>query len=92
MTSCTCQPNDFPDTDCPKHGLYGDVKFPPMDRHAQETREVVGKCPFCFGLSDEGVALCRCCGGTQQATRVRKETAAEVQQRLYREAHRSDAA
>lgn len=92
MTRCTCQPASFPETDCPTHGLQGDQRYPPMDRHAKETRDVVGKCAFCFGLNDEEGAKCDFCGGTRLATRVRKETAAEVQQRLYREAHRSDAA
>ena len=33
---CTCPPGELADTRCPTHGLYGDISFPPMDRHKRE--------------------------------------------------------
>lgn len=64
---CTCQPTGFPETTCLEHGLYGDVRYPPMNTHAQR----VCRRSDCV---EPRPALCAYC---------RLETAAETQKRLY---------
>lgn len=68
--ACTCPPGELASTSCRQHGLYGDVRHPPMNRHARVKQDGYGP-------------------------RTR-ETAAEVQKRLYLEAasdrHRIEAA
>lgn len=68
--SCTCRPGELPSTSCPKHGLYGDVRFPPMDRHAKVVE----------------VPSTGCNSACRHAPPTRRETAAEAQRRLYLEA------
>jgi hypothetical protein len=77
MTDCSCRAlmiggkrvPEIPDVDCPLHGLPGNTKFEPMDRHARRLP--------CTAHAPKASIGCPAC---------RRETAREVQLRLYHEA------